>query len=484
MSPFDQSEIRNGQRPHQHSHPSASPPPGLQTIVHHHQNNELHMSELINNRAHRIRTLKEIITSLHQGTPPEQVRQTLKELVQECDATDIAQMEQELIAEGTPVEQIMGMCDLHASVVREILTDRPVPLLTPGHPVTTFQRENKAIQLHCQKLRKALASLQTEDPEARRKALDTSRELLHELMDIEKHYQRKEDLLFSILERHGITGPSKVMWAKDDEVRDLLNALQTCLQLPDPSPQELALLGPTVGDAALEAVTEMIFKEDRILFPMALQTLTAVEWGEIWEQSPQFGWCLIEPDTRYRPPPNLEQEAPEPVKEQADREGIALNIMPPAAGGSAPPQGSLLFPTGSLTLDQLKAIFTTLPVDLTFIDADDRVRFFSEGPDRVFVRAKAVIGRKVQHCHPPASVHLVERIINDFREGTQDLAEFWIELHKPRNRFVHIRYYALRDAQGDYAGTLEVTQDITKERALTGERRLLQYESHTEETTP
>lgn len=432
------------------------------------------MSELLDNRAQRIRTLKRIILSLHEGADPDTIREQLREIVRTCDATEIAQMEQELITEGLPVEQIMGMCDLHASVVREILAEQPVPLLTPGHPVTTFRRENDAIKQQTRQLRDALAEMSAAPaPASRDKCLG----LLNELMDLDKHYLRKEHLLFSVLERHGITGPSEVMWAKDDEVRALIGSLRECLTRPDTAPEALALIGPTIGATALDAVDEMVFKEERILLPMALQTLSELEWGEVWEQSPQFGWCLVDPDTRYRPPQPQRPDAPEPVREQAEREGIALNIVPPASTGAAPPSGSLMFPTGSLTLEQLKAIFSTLPVDLTFVDADDRVRFFSEGPDRVFVRPKAVIGRQVQHCHPPGSVHIVNQIVADFRAGRQDVAEFWIELHQPRTRFIHIRYFALRDEAKTYMGTLEVTQDITHERSLRGERRLLQYDT-------
>ena len=148
-------------------------------------------------------------------------------------------------------------------------------------------------------------------------------------------------------------------------------------------------------------------------------------------------------------------------------------MIQPGAPKPKAAKGALVFPTGSLGLDQLEAIFRTLPVDLTFVDADDRVRFFSEGPNRVFMRPKTVIGRKVQHCHPPGSVHVVEQIVGDFRAGRQNVAEFWIELH---GKFVHIRYFAVRDEAGEYMGTLEVTQDLTKERALTGERRLVQYD--------
>jgi DUF438 domain-containing protein len=444
------------------------------------------MSELIDNRAQRIRTLKHIIKHLHTGEAPEQVRAQLKQLVQECDATEIAQREQELIAEGTPVAEIMRMCDLHSQVVKEILVERPQPEMPPGHPVRTFQKENEALEQHVKRLREALANLTTPPQEGSDapspEAVIECRRLLHELMDIEKHYQRKENLLFPMLERHGITGPSKVMWGKDDEVRAGLGTLEESLRAEGATVEEWQLVIPTVAEPALTAVEEMIYKEQRILLPMAIQTLTEIEWGEVWLQSPQFGWCLVDPDEEYRPPA---ASAPAPPDEDWPDTGpadISLGLVPPAKGRTAPPKGAIVLPTGALSLEQLTAIFSTLPVDLTFIDTDDRVRFFSEGPDRVFVRPKAVIGRKVQHCHPPASVDIVDQILGDFRAGRQSVAEFWIELHKPRHRFVHIRYFAVRDENGTYLGTLEVTQDLTHERQLTGERRLLQYGNDDGET--
>ena len=129
-------------------------------------------------------------------------------------------------------------------------------------------------------------------------------------------------------------------------------------------------------------------------------------------------------------------------------------------------------PTGHVTVEQLTAVLSTLPLDLTFVDADDRVAFFSEGPDRIFARSKAIIGRKVQHCHPPSSVDIVDRILDDFRSGRENVAEFWIDFH---GKFVHIRYFAVRDKDGKYLGTVELTQDVAPLRALEGERRLLQY---------
>jgi len=129
--------------------------------------------------------------------------------------------------------------------------------------------------------------------------------------------------------------------------------------------------------------------------------------------------------------------------------------------------------TGNLTLEQLNIMIQHLPFDITFVDENDEVRFYSEGPDRVFLRTPDVIGRKVQNCHPPKSVHIVNRILKAFREGTQDVAEFWIEMN---GRFIHIRYFPIRDKDGSYRGTLEITQDITEIKKLSGERRLLNWD--------
>ena len=193
------------------------------------------MSELIDNRAERIRTLKQVVQGLHHGEDPEQVKNRLKELVKQCDATEIAAMEQELMADGVPVEEIMGMCDLHSQVVRELIVDRPHAPVTSGHPVDVLRRENAALLERSAAIRVSLSDLgqgpadEIPDPSI----LAGARDRLNEIMDVGQHYARKENLLFPILERHGIVGPSKVMWGKDDEVRDLLGALREALGAAD-----------------------------------------------------------------------------------------------------------------------------------------------------------------------------------------------------------------------------------------------------------
>ncbi len=414
------------------------------------------MSELIDNRAHRIRTLKEIIRHLHAGQGAEQVKRQMKELVREADYTEIAAMEQELIAEGMPVEEVRSMCDLHSEVIREVLMPPRERKVAPGHPVDQFRRENEALRGIVAQMRGVLTGIDAMPDDANaQEQVYSWRQALNELMDVDKHYQRKEHALFPCLERHGITGPSKVMWGKDDEVRDLFKSLGAALAEKDATAAEWKIIGQTVAAAALHAIEEMFYKEERILLPMSLETLTEDEWGEIWSVSPRYGWCLVEPLDEYRPPAAVTPDS-------------ALEI---------PVAEAVMFPTGNLTFEQLLGILASLPVDLTFVDADDRVRYYSEGRDRVFARSRTILGRKVQHCHPPRSVEIVDRIVSDFRSGRQDVAEFWINM---RGRFVHIRYFAVRDEKRQYLGTLEVTQDATQIRNLAGERRLLEYDAPAE----
>jgi len=411
------------------------------------------MSELINNQAMRIQTLKEVIQHLHRGEAPEAVRERLKAIISEVDASEIAAMEQQLMADGMSSEEVRSMCDMHADVLKDVMAEPRVPKALPaGHPVDQFRKENQALGAAVQtaRLRIACFAALPDEVTPRAERLDALA-AFQPLMDVEKHYRRKEQLVFSILERHGTSGPSKVMWGKDDEVRELLKPSLAALREETLTGAELKILKDTVLDPALTALEGMIYKEENILLPMTLGLFTEEEWAEIHRQSPEYGWCLVAPGTDYQPPqPRLVQDA--------------LQL---------PPAKAVQFPSGTLSFEQLLGLFNNLPVDLTFVDAEDRVAFFSEGPDRVFERSRAIVGRAVQNCHPPKSVHIVEKILADFRAGTQSVAEFWIQM---QGKFVHIRYFAIRSEAGAYLGTLEVTQDLTRLRALQGDRRLLQYD--------
>jgi hypothetical protein len=187
---------------------------------------------------------------------------------------------------------------------------------------------------------------------------------------------------------------------------------------------------------------------------MCLDTLSDTEWYEIWRQSPDIGFCLYDPIDEWRPA------------------AVSADTTPAASTVAGSP-ALLHLPSGSFSGEELEAVLNNLTVDITFVDAEDTVRYFNQARDRVFIRTRAIIGRKVQQCHPPESVHVVEHILRDFKSGKQNRAAFWIQLG---GKFVHIEYVALRNKEGKYLGTLEISQDLNAKRALQGERRLLSYE--------
>jgi uncharacterized protein len=407
------------------------------------------VSELIDNGAPpRKDLLKHLILQLHSGAAPSQVQRQLVRLLGQVPYGLVVEVEQELMADGLPAEEVTRLCHLHGAALEGAIDVSGAKDAPAGHPVDTFRRENTALSAEIEALGRAAGALEAlADGDAPGEPLLAVRTRLHALCDVDKHYLRKEHLLFPYLERHGITGPPKVMWGKHDETRALLNAAVEALgAAPGTAAEARAAVALAVRPAA-QAIRDMIGREEDILLPMALDTLGEPEWWEIARQSDEIGYCLVDPGEGWRPASTPEAEA--------EAEGGRIRLR-----------------TGSFTVRELEALLDALPVDATFVDADDRVRYFTGGPERVFSRSRAVLGRKVQLCHPPSSVDTVERILSGFRSGARDRAAFWIQR---RGRFVHIEYVALRDREGAYLGCLEVTQDLTAKRALEGERRLLSW---------
>jgi uncharacterized protein len=397
------------------------------------------MSEYINNGERRKEALKEIILDLHAGKDVEEVKRRFHELIQGVSAVEIARMEQELIDEGLPAEEVRELCDVHVAVFQEGLEGETTPEMTPGHPVHTFKYENFALGEVIKLLREAVAALPDAD------ALRRAQQFAEQLATVDKVYTRKENLLFPMLEKHGVTGPTSVMWGTHDQIRDQLKAFRQALAEEDAEKAE-ELWGPLA-----EAIESMFYKEEHILYPTALRMLTEAEWAAIRDQSDEIGYALIRPGDAWQPEETAEE-------------------APSGANVAVAPGGRLALDTGALTVEQINLLLKNLPVDVTFVDENDTVRYFSDTQERIFVRMPAIIGRKVQNCHPPESVHIVNGLLDEMRQGKRDVAEFWIHMGE---QYVHIRYFALRDDQGAYRGCIEVTQDVAPIQALTGERRLL-----------
>lgn len=394
------------------------------------------MSEEINNREYRQKVLKELITQLHNGKTVEEVKGKFAAVFEGVSAEEIAQAEQALVANGLPVSEIQRLCDVHAAVFKgsiEEIHQPSDPSKIPGHPANILKRENRAIEKLIAEIRDGIKLNKGSDVKA----------AFSRLTQIESHYLKKENLLFPYMEQYGITAPPKVMWGVDDEIRAQLKEINTriktvdFLQLKDPIEKLFVKIG------------EMVFKEENIMLPMLLENLTQDEWKRIADESGELGYCLIDSVPDWSPTVRTKQGAVQ--KEKA-----------------AP--GVVNLPTGTLKTEELERMLNTLPIDITFVDKEDTVKYFSQGAERIFPRTTAVIGRKVSNCHPPASVHIVEKLVEDFKAGRKESEDFWINMGE---KYILIRYFAVHSEKGEYLGVLEVTQNIRHIQEIKGEKRLV-----------
>ncbi|MCF2140434.1 MAG: DUF438 domain-containing protein [Candidatus Lokiarchaeota archaeon] len=389
----------------------------------------------------RKKRLKEIILQLHAGKDPNKLKDVFRKDFGSISSDEIAAMEQELISNGElTAEQVTKLCDLHVEIFKESIEIPDHPELSPGHPIHTYRMENVKAKDIIKELR------QNFNPS-----------LFKSLEQIKIHYTRLENQLFPLLEEVGFSGPSQVMWAKHDEVREMFRN-------PD-----------TVDKEELyQAIEEMAFKEENILFPAALDKLSETQWIKVKNGEEQIGFAWVTPGNQWKPitPATLHQTSIKPILSKIKSKDNTKNHS--SLSNLTSNLGVHLdLNTGTLTLNQLDLMLQHLPLDLTFIDADDNVLYYSDTPERIFPRSPGIIGRNVMNCHPPKSQHIVKRILESFKNGSKDVAEFWIQMG---GKFIYIRYFAVRDVNNNYAGTLEVSQEISHLKTLEGERRLLNWE--------
>lgn len=407
------------------------------------------MSELIDNSKERKDRLKELILKLHEGASEQDVREELMDTLRSIPYGEVVEVEQELISEGLPEEEVLRLCDAHSAVLQGNIDHSGSKEIADGHPIDVFIKENAEVKKVTSRIRKVLDDIRNV-ADLEMSSLLELRGLFNALFDIDKHYQRKEYLLFPFLESKGITGPPKVMWAKQDEIRELIKGAIELLQTAGLERDDLLQAAEMVLLPAIAGVDDMTIKEEEILFPMSHDRLTESEWYEISQQTPEIGFCLYDPPQSWKPLWAAEQNINEVQKTG----------------------GTIQLPTGSFTVEELLAILNTLPIDMTFVDKDDKVKYFSQSADRIFQRNRAILNRDVRHCHPPGSAHIVDKIVDDFRSGKASKAPFWIS---KGGKFIHIEYFALRSERGEFLGTLEVSHDLTGYRSLEGEQRILNY---------
>jgi len=401
------------------------------------------MSELFNEKATKKQRIKDLIQQLHAGVSPDEVKEKFKGVLKDIDPIEIAQVEEELINEGLPRQEIQKLCEVHLAVFRESLEKQKIEVPS-GHPIHILLKEHELVKGFVEGISVLLPKVeQAKDLKGIEIELSKIGELLTHLKEYEKHKVREENTLFPYLEKHGVTQPPAIMWSEHDEQREEIKEASKTLENKE-------MLGFEEFKekllSYLKKLTDIIpnhfYKEENILFPAALRLVGEEEWREIRASMDDLGYCYFTPEDAL-----------------GDKVEVVKNVNEQ--------EGEIAFEIGSITKEELETMLNTLPVDITFVDKEDTVRYFSQTKDRIFPRAKAVIGRQVQQCHPQKSVHVVNQILDDFRSGQRDVAEFWIQL---RERLILIRYFAVHGKGGEYLGCLEVTQDITELKKLKGRR--------------
>lgn len=316
--------------------------------------------------------------------------------------------------------------------------------MSEGHPVKVYMDENALIRA----LISQICDLDIVSE------YEEFLKLFDKLCMVEKHYARKENQLFPYLEKHGWTSPSQNMWAFHDQIRDEIRDVKKIL---DSENKELLIQALNKVFASME---HMIQVEEQRLLPNAFQMVSDEEWQEVSSGDDEIGWMFDEEPQRY-PARSKEEEYIHPSKDTKKRK-LPFDI-----------EDRIHLDEGYMLPEQVKLMLRFMPVDLTYVDENDRVVFYNRGDERVFPRSAGIIGREVKFCHPPKSVDMVLEILREFKAGRKDEAEFWINF---KGQFIHIRYFAIRDEEGTYKGVIEMSQDVTHIRNLEGEQRLLDWE--------
>jgi DUF438 domain-containing protein len=399
------------------------------------------MSEMIQNPSERLDALNTFCRQLIEGGNGKQLVAQYKPYIDTVTPIEAMLVLDRLLADGMPlplVKQNTGkIINLFYKSIHATQWAKP----GEGHFITYLMRENREVEKIMDGMKHINKLLFKCRPDELPNYAAQLKVLLNKLREYELHYIKKENILFPLLEQTFAQHRClHIMWSFHDDFRRGLKAIDQLLSADTIDREALA---SQIGDLFF-VVLPLIFREEQIVFPVALRAGPQKSWADMLAQSAEIGWCYhIEPQI-------VDTETTETVF----------------------PTGTVNLGTGSLTGEQLTLMLNMLPVDITFVDENDEVRYFSGGTHRIFPRSKAIIGRRVQNCHPPESVHVVNAIVDAFKDGSKDHADFWIEM---KGRFIHIRYFALRDETGKYKGTIEVSQDATEIRGLQGQRRLLDW---------
>lgn len=384
----------------------------------------------------RVNRLKEYIKRLNSGENGLDLYNEYKKELSSVNANEAFQIFSELNEEGEKADEILTYLGKVINVFNEGLEKKEYKRPENDQFIKDMEAENEALNKKLMKIRGFLLDKDMTFYEKKIKV----QEITDELLEFDDHYLKKENILFPMMEKKDKRYvASSIMWTLHDQIREKLKRLKEDIRKDDYIKEDF---NKDMGEIFFN-MGGLIYKEEEILFPAAACILSEEDWISIYEQSMEYNFPFIDKE-----------------KEEIKEKSLEFT------------EGIIKTETGDLSFNEVVMIFNTLPVDMTYVDENNKVRFFSKPEDRIFPRSKAVIGREVKNCHPPKSVNVVEEIVDSFRQGKEDSASFWINVKEKR---VLIQYFALRDEKGEYKGVLEVSQDITEIKELKGERRVLDW---------
>ena len=458
-------------------------------------------------RDQRIQVLKDILLRLHHGASPDSVEADFQAHFSDVSPIEVSLMEHELMNgdHGVGFEDVMKLCTVHAKVMAAGVQGKEVPdSQQEGHPVWLFKQENLALQAGLHRIQRLLDALESAKSQGQELDPGLLRGLTrqYQLLDqFQRHYRRKEELFFPIMESYGHDAPPKVMWGVDDQIRDLFGLAKEALKgLVDQAEGASVAQVLATYQAFVQEFKDMIFKEEAILIPLLLSLFSEDDWLAIAKDSPEFGYTIIQPDKEWTPSRvkfGLQGENGELAPGQAGRE--AQNEGPAEASAESPtksvarsvsdsasnsatsptakpstnsaadsttspapnPEADLPFGGGYLSLKEANLILNHLPFEITFIDKNDLFKYFNTSmaiENKLFPRVPSAIGRHVKMCHPPRSLDMVMTLIDDLKHKRRASESMWF--HRSDGRFAYVTYIGVFDDQDQYMGVLEYVHDI------------------------
>jgi DUF438 domain-containing protein len=414
--------------------------------------------------------VKKILKELHQGRNIEELKSKYGDVLSSISPFEISLIEQKLVEDGVKIEEILKLCDLHVELFREYIGSREIKDVPKGHPLDLLIRENDWILKEAEALTLyASALLKAQEEDQIRNILAGFKETILKLTKIRLHYRKLQMLIFPYLERRGIIAPTRVLWGREDQARLKLRQLMELLQrVEDKFDPKLVFDTANRAIETARDISELVFRENKILYPTVQTLLTEGEWAAVSNIAESLGYIIDTGDERWRvdTKPILPYEEETIVtREQAER--LPLEFRAVIASQLVEPDtyrvkkdGDMDLETGFLSPEEAKAVFKSLPIEITFANEDGRVKFFTESMlSKGFVRIKTIIGRRFEYCHPPRLEDTVRKTVDEVKFGEAGYREFWT---RNADRIIRVLIVPVKNGDGDYLGTVEIVEDLSE----------------------